>query len=122
MEHISEPVGRVVKRALLLNDVRLSVLFPPGHRVREPKHDGFFRSKEEASDYLDIDHSILLDALWKLQGTINLLSVHGGRTGCGRARELLVEGAGMVGDLAGDMEMLLAQKAEAELWCEVPHG
>lgn len=122
MEHVSKPLTRVMTRALLVRDQRLAVLFPPGHRVREPQRDGFHMDRAGASADLEIDHSALLDALWKLRCTQQLMTLRGNASGCTRTKEVLVEGGGLISDLVADIELLLARKAEAELWCENVHG
>lgn len=119
MEHISAPIARVLARSgLLCQDVRLKTLFPTGHEVREPRRRTYHVSKEDASRDLWIDHDALLDLLWKLRSVQTLCAVHAQRTGDGATRDFLLQTAMVEQDTVGDIEKLLARKAEAELWLE----
>lgn len=118
MEHISLPIARVAGRALLCKDVRLATLFSPDHRVRQPALRVFHGFVENAEADINIDHSALLDGVWKLRTSQGLMQVLAGRTECERTKEALLNAAALMDDNIADMELLLARKAEAELWLE----
>lgn len=119
MQHISKPIERVVQRtALLCQDTRMKTLFPADHRVRNPERRFHYAGPEQAGGGIEIDHDALLDAVWKLRTAQQTLRTLASRTRCPKAREALEAAASVNDDTLSDIELLLSQKAEAELWLE----
>lgn len=103
----------------LCHDARLKTLYPAEHPARSPRRLTHFADARSAASALAIDHATLLDLVWKIRST-EALATHGReRTDCERTRAIAIELAtGFFADVLSDIDVLLAQKAEAELWAE----
>lgn len=101
----------------LFDDARLKTLYGPDHPARNPKRDTYFSSPLTAANALEIDHAALLDVVWKIRSFELLAANLRDRTACAKTRSIAIElGADFFSDVLDNINVLLAQKAEAELW------
>lgn len=103
-------------RPLLAHDNRLKTLLPADCPARAPVAGRFFTDAGVAAAHRDIDHSALLDALWKVRSAETLFAEHAKTTTCPATRRILLgHQADELATIAADIERLLELKAEAEI-------